>query len=196
MIDCIIPAAGLSVRMGRWKPLLPLLNKTIIEWSISNAIAGGCRVILITGRNGKLLQEMFSNTNAVTIVENPNYSEGLLTSIKAGLPLVKSDHFFVSLADMPFILSDIYQKIGAYRSNVVVFPTYENKPGHPVLIPTIFIDKIYQYQSSKGLKPLLLNLPHQSVKVHAQGVHFDIDTLEEYQKALLQAETILNKVSH
>ncbi len=53
MIDCIIPAAGYSKRMGKWKPLLPLKNKTILDWSIDNAIKGGCRVILVTGFNGK-----------------------------------------------------------------------------------------------------------------------------------------------
>jgi molybdenum cofactor cytidylyltransferase len=193
MIDCILPAAGLSQRMGRWKPLLPLFNKTIIEWSVFNAIAGGCKVILVTGPNTDQLQKIFKNNKLVTLIRNRSFSDGLITSIKTGLSVVKTDRFFVSLADMPFILPNIYQKISAYQSNVIVFPTYENKPGHPVLIPSDFINKIYQYQGNKGLKPLLLSLPHQFVEVSTQGIRFDIDTPEEYQKAILQAESILNK---
>lgn len=193
MIDCIIPAAGLSERMGKWKLMLPLHNKSLIEWSISNAIAGGCRVILVTGKKANRLYELFSNTANVSLVENLHYSDGLLSSIKTGLPLVKSERFFISLADMPFILPNIYQQIAAHRSEVVIFPKYQNRFGHPVLIPTGFISKISQYQGNSGLKPLLLKLPHQSVEIQTSGVHFDIDTPDEYQKAILEAELVLKK---
>ena len=193
MIDCIIPAAGLSKRMPQWKPLLPLFNKTIIEWSVSNAIKGGCRVILVIGNNGKQLQQLFPENSSLTTIENPDYQDGLLSSIKTGLLKVKSSHFFISLADMPFILPNVYQQIGTYQSNSVVFPRYQNKTGHPVLIPADFIGKILQYQDSNSLKPLLLDLPHQLVEVQTNGIQFDIDTPDEYQKALAKAESILKK---
>ncbi|MBT4287156.1 MAG: NTP transferase domain-containing protein [Deltaproteobacteria bacterium] len=195
MIDCIIPAAGLSKRMPQWKPLLPLFNKTIIEWSVSNAIEGGCRVILVIGNNGERLQKLFPESTSLTLTKNLNYQDGMLSSIKTGLLNVKSDHFFISLADMPFILPDIYQQIGTYQSNDVVFPKYQNKTGHPVLIPAKFIGKILQYQDSNSLKPLLLKLPHQLVEVQTNGIQFDIDTPDEYQKALTKAESILKNMN-
>jgi molybdenum cofactor cytidylyltransferase len=194
MIDCIIPAAGLSQRMGRWKPLLPLFNKTIIEWSVFNAIAGGCRVILITGSNGILLEQLFKNNALVTIIENTNYSEGLLTSIKCGLMAVKTDPFFVSLADMPFISPDIFKQLSKSKSNKVIFPSYQNKTGHPVLIPSRYINNIYQFQSNQGLKPLLLKFDNDTIDVPSSGIHFDIDTQVEYKQAKLQAGSFLKKL--
>jgi molybdenum cofactor cytidylyltransferase len=191
MIDCIIPAAGLSKRMGQWKPLLPLHNKTIIEWSISNAIAGGCRIILVTGRNAKQLQKFYKNNPAITLIENQNYSEGLLNSIKVGLSKVSTSHFFVSLADMPFILPDIYQKLLLMKSSKIIFPKYQEKMGHPVLIPTQYIERIIQFQNSTRLKPLLCQLPHQTIGIKSKGIHFDIDTQQDYHQALKQAEDFL-----
>ena len=191
MIDCIIPAAGLSKRMLQWKPLLPLYHKTIIEWSVSNAIAGGCRVILVVGTNGKRLQQLFSNNDTLTIIENQNYQEGLLSSIKVGLSKVKTSHFFISLADMPFILPDIYQKLQKFKSTKVIFPIFQGKTGHPVLIPNVFTNKIHRFQNNNGLKPLLVKLPHQTVSISSQGVLIDIDTPENYDLAKSQAESFL-----
>jgi len=193
MVDCIIPAAGLSQRMGQWKPLLPLFNKTIIEWSVLNAITGGCRVILIIGSNGIHLEQLFKNNAFVTLIENTNYSEGLLTSIKCGLTAVKTDHFFVSLADMPFISPNIFIQLLRAKSNKVIFPSYKNKTGHPVLIPSRYINDINHFHSNQGLKPLLKKFDNDTIDVPSSGIHFDIDTQVEYKQAKLQAESFLKK---
>lgn len=191
MIDCIIPAAGFSTRMGQWKPLLPLFTKTIIEWSIANAIAGGCRVILVVGLNGDLLYERFTNNSAVEIIENAEYANGMLSSIKTGITLVKTTHFFISLADMPFILADIYQKLQTYKSDQIIFPGRQKKLGHPVLIPYALAPKILQYQNSTQLKPLLKSLSHQCVDIDSPGIFFDIDTEDDYKQAKVLAENLL-----
>ena len=48
-IDCLIPAAGFSSRMGNWKLTLPYKGSTIIESSIANAMNVCDRAIVVTG---------------------------------------------------------------------------------------------------------------------------------------------------
>jgi len=71
MIDCLVPAAGLSERMGSWKPLLPFGDSTIVETVVANALAVCSRVILVVGYRGKDLGARFSTETHVIIVETP-----------------------------------------------------------------------------------------------------------------------------
>lgn len=49
-ICALIPAAGLSSRMGDFKPLLPFRGKTVIESSVESALSGGAdSVTVVTG---------------------------------------------------------------------------------------------------------------------------------------------------
>jgi len=108
-IDCIIPAAGASTRMGDWKPLLPFGESTIVETTIATALAaqveGGMRVLLVAGYRGDELHELFEGRPGVAIVDNPRWEAGMLGSIQAALPFVCSDRFFILHADMPLVPS-------------------------------------------------------------------------------------------
>ncbi|MDD5766743.1 MAG: NTP transferase domain-containing protein, partial [Candidatus Marinimicrobia bacterium] len=48
-LDTVILAAGLSTRMGAFKPLLPFKQSTIIETVIDTALAISNRVIVVVG---------------------------------------------------------------------------------------------------------------------------------------------------
>lgn len=84
-IDCIITAAGLSSRMGQWKMMLPWQQGTILDTSIKNALQFCSRIILVTGYRGNELHERYANQSNITIIHNPDYAQGLLTSVKAAV---------------------------------------------------------------------------------------------------------------
>ena len=91
-IDCIITAAGLSSRMGQWKMMLPWQQGTILDTSIKNALQFCSRIILVTGYRGNELHERYANQSNITIIHNPDYAQGLLTSVKAAVPAVKTEY--------------------------------------------------------------------------------------------------------
>ena len=104
-IDCIITAAGLSSRMGQWKMMLPWEQGTILDTSIKNALQFCSRIILVTGYRGNELHERYANQSNITIIHNPDYAQGLLTSVKAAVPAVQTEHCFLTHKEKGFISS-------------------------------------------------------------------------------------------
>ncbi len=133
-IDCIITAAGLSSRMGQWKMMLPWEQGTILDTSIKNALQFCSRIILVTGYRGNELHERYANQSNITIIHNPDYAQGLLTSVKAAVPAVQTEHCFLTHGDMPTLTIDIFRKIWSLRNDGAILPLHNGIPGHPILV--------------------------------------------------------------
>lgn len=186
-IDCIIPAAGLSSRMGRWKLMLPYNDETILEASVKNALAICSRVILIAGyRCDELIEKMRAYPN-VSIIVNNDYQQGMLSSIKLGVEHVRSDYFFIAHADMPCIGSGLYNQLWQARGAGSIFPGDEQYSGHPVLInsllkPAILKQVVANETVSHSMKAILKKYPMTYLQLSNSEIHFDIDTPAAYEK--------------
>ena len=75
----------------------------------------------------------------VRFVHNPDYAEGLGTSLKAGIAAVpaEADGAIVCLGDMPQVDAELIDKlIAAFdpeRGALVVVPTFDGRRGNPVV---------------------------------------------------------------
>ena len=85
-IDAIVLAAGLSTRAGeRNKLLLPLAGKPLIAHAVEAALGSlACKVHVVTGHQSDELAAAL-NDYTVNFVHNPNYAEGMSSSIKSGI---------------------------------------------------------------------------------------------------------------
>lgn len=185
-IDCVMPAAGESSRMGEWKLLMRLGNETIAERSVRNALEFCARIILVVGYRGSDLRGLFSDRQRVVIVENPNYRRGMFSSIRLGVRAVRTRRFFVALADMPFVPPHIFRSLARLGLDVAasgaVRPVYLGTPGHPVLLPESAIDKILQLDDSHTMKEVLRGLRMSKLETEESGVTSDIDTPEDFRR--------------
>lgn len=181
-IDCIIPAAGLSSRMGEWKLMLAYNDTTILEESVKNALLVCSRVILVAGHRADELIDTMSHYANVKIVVNHHYQQGLLSSIRLGIEHVCSDYFFVAHADMPCISEHIYQQLWQVRGAGSVFPGDEKRSGHPVLICSALRPLIKKATESQSMKAILKQFPKTYLKLSDEQIYLDIDTPEVYQK--------------
>ena len=88
--DGVVLAAGMSSRMGAFKPLLPLGGKTVIECTVDSLLAGGAaQVTVVLGRRAPdvaaLLQKRYP-PNVLTLAVNAAYeTTDMLASVKLGL---------------------------------------------------------------------------------------------------------------
>lgn len=181
-LDCIMPAAGLSSRMGAWKLMLPYNDETILEASVKNALAICSRVILIAGyRSDELIEKMSAYPN-VSIVINKDYQQGMLSSIKLGIEHVQSDYFFIAHADMPCIGADIYFQLWQARGAGSIFPGGEQYSGHPVLINSKLKSAVVNDVGSHSMKAILKKYPMSYLQLPNNEIYFDIDTPEAYKK--------------
>ena len=198
-IDCIIPAAGASTRMGDWKPLLPFGGSTIVETTVAAALAarveGGIRVLLVAGYRGNELHGLFGGRPGVVVVDNPRWEAGLLGSIQAALPYVSSDRFFIVHADMPLVPSSAFGLLceadargplpqREAPAGVPLLASFRGEAGHPVLVPAALIGEILGLDPALRLRPFLMERGGRLVDCGTSAVLADLDSRLDYEKAL------------
>lgn len=184
--DCIIPAAGLSTRMGEWKLCLPYKDSSIVEQSIKNALAICARVILVVGHRGDELREQLQGYSELEIVNNPDYQQGMYSSLRQGVKRVNSDYFFICHADMPCISPTIFERLWEQRGEATVFPGTPQQTGHPVLLSSRLKPFIEQQQQHRSMKALLQRYPMRFLNLDDPTIHLDIDTPQAYQQLIGQ----------
>lgn len=189
-IDCVIPAAGASTRMGDWKPLLPFGGSTIVETTVETALAapieGGVRVLLVAGYRGAELHRLFAGRAGITIVDNPGWEAGMLGSIQAALPLVGSGCFFIVHADMPLLPSAVYRILygAAQAAERPLFASFRGEPGHPVLVPSGLIGGMLALDPAGKPRPFLMRRGGLLVDCDTPAVLADLDSRADYERAI------------
>jgi CTP:molybdopterin cytidylyltransferase MocA len=120
---------------------------------------------------------------------NPQWQEGMFTSIQAGLAHLPDSvtAFFVALGDMPMIPAAAYRTlIETYKAQPdrICVPTYEGRRGHPVLVPRDLVTTTPPLDNDQGLRSILRQHPEFVIEVPVpyHGVCIDLDTPDEYRR--------------
>ncbi len=197
LYDTLVLAAGVSSRMGEWKLALPLKGKTVIEWSVSNALRSSRRVILVSGYRAGELKELFKDYSRVEVVFNEDYRKGMFSSIKCGVQYVRTDRFFIALGDMPLISPSIFNTIANYGFADyidVIRPQYMGKKGHPVLLSRKLCARILAMDDTSTMGDILKDYLNLYVPVDDPSVIRDIDSKEDYESFVEKLENISDGV--
>lgn len=182
--ECLILAAGMSTRMGTWKMMLPWREGTVLDGAIADALSFCDRVILVTGFRGAELHQRYAQHPDIELVYNANYQEGMFSSIRAGVKHIKARHFFIALGDMPATGAGVYATLWRQRKETCLIPEYQQGRGHPVLLPFSIIEKIVAAGADDSLKTVVRQFGSQAVGVAENGIHWDVDTPQQYQQLL------------
>src|ERR1700687_1414939 len=139
-VAAIILAAGRSTRMGGPNKLLAELGgKPLVRIVTEQALASKAQsVIVVTGHQAEQVEKALQGLN-VKFVRNPDFAEGLASSVKAGIAAVpaNADGAVICLGDMPLISAHLVDRlIEAFapdRGNLIAVPVSDNRRGNPVL---------------------------------------------------------------
>jgi len=191
-IDCFIPAAGMSKRMGNENKLLKKINNnTILNQTLNNHIQSKIHNInLILGHQKDIILKHIEQ-NKFFIIENNNFKSGMLSSILKINENISEETtgILISLADMPFVTSeDINKLIKIFNENgqkIICIPENKEKLGNPLLLPKEIyqdlIKDVSKLSNDKGLKKLILDKKYNYIKVSlSEGVTKDFDTIEDF----------------
>ena len=187
MLSAILLAAGESKRMGQLKQGLPLGNSTILEQSIDNLVHSKIdELIVVLGYRAQELREKVAGRPVKTVI-NPDYEQGMSTSIIAGLHLVddKAQAVMFVLADQPFIDSKIVDKLideFSRTSKGIVIPTYRGRRGHPVIFAISYKEELLRLKGDVGGRQIIKEHPDDilEIPVDSEGINVDIDTVSDY----------------
>lgn len=188
----VILAAGYSSRMKAFKPLLPVGNMTAIERSIAALKGTGVRnIVIVTGHNREKLQSAISKAGNIIEAYNEDYAKGMFSSIKTGLAAVRENFaaakgVFLMPVDCPLISSNVLETLMNSIDTADFFhvPVFEGKKGHPLMIPTSYIDEICGYDGSGGLKAITDKYWDRMIRVPVseEGCLLDMDTPAGYEE--------------
>ncbi len=177
----VLLAAGLSLRMGRNKLLLPYNGKTIIENTLLSILPLSKKVIVVTGNEREKIEKLLMPYD-VEFVFNENYEKGQRGSTMRGLEHVGDDDFAILPSDLPLLSSeDASSLFDALNDFSIVRPVYNSIPGHPVCYRKENLEKLLSFQGTmkEYVKKEGVKLIPSSI-----GTVYDTDTPSRYSALL------------
>ena len=190
-VGIVLLAAGRSSRMGGPNKLLalfdgqPLVRRTA-ERTLDSKASG---TIVVTGHQRERVRGALSGLD-VTFADNPDFADGLSSSLKAGIAFLPEDiaGAMIVLGDMPGVASDDLDRlIEAFRKaggNSVVRASHAGKRGNPVLLPRSLFSAIAHLEGDTGARHLVEAEGLDVIDVEiGEGASVDVDTREALEGA-------------
>jgi molybdenum cofactor cytidylyltransferase len=189
-MEAIVLAAGYSSRADAFKMTLPLGQMTVLEQTISK-FEGLCRrVIIIAGFQAEIIQEEMAKISSkntysfqIKFVYNENFNQGMFSSIQKGCIEVNTPTFLLTPGDCPLVKKETVQLLAEQKGNVVI-PSFNYKGGHPIKLSSEVKQKILETNPKSNLRAVLNGFEKKYINVDDPGVLMDVDTPEDYQKAM------------
>jgi molybdenum cofactor cytidylyltransferase len=201
-IAAIVLAAGRSTRMGGPNKLLAEIGgRPLVRIAAEEALASRARpVIVVAGHQRGEVEKALAGL-PVQIVYNPDFAEGLGTSLRTGIAAVPADAegVIVCLGDMPQVDAGLIDRlIAAFdpdRGALVVMPTFEGKRGNPVLWSRRFFPDLMAIEGDVGARHLIGRYGEAVVEVPLEGkaALVDVDTPEALTGVKAEIEGAFSK---
>lgn len=194
-IVAILLAAGESRRMGYPKPLLRIDTETFISRTTMLALSVASRLVIVLGAHAVRVRPAIGLNPQITIVENPNYERGQLSSLKVGLAeaiRADADAVIVHLADHPLVLPATFRAlVDEYckTRRPIVVARYNGRRGHPVLFDRTVFAELMAAPEDQGAR-VVVNADAARVlyvDVADPGIVLDLDTPADLERAGLSA---------
>jgi molybdenum cofactor cytidylyltransferase len=191
-VTAIILAAGRSTRMGGPNKLLAELGgKSLVRLVTEQALASKAHdVIVVTGHQAELVEKALAGLD-VKLVRNPDFAEGLASSVKAGIAAVPddADGAVICLGDMPMIsaqlIDHLIEAFAPDRGNLIAVPVSDGRRGNPVLWSRRFFNELMALDGDIGARHLIARHGEAvaEVAVEGFGAFLDIDTPQALEAA-------------
>lgn len=184
----IIVAAGMSSRMGDFKPMLNIGSISIAQRIVANFHQAGVdKIVMITGYNAITLERHLSG-NGIIFLRNENYeTTQMFDSAKIGLEYLKDkcDRILFTPVDIPLFTSATVRTLIESGAELAC-PVCEGQQGHPILIAARLVDSILSDSGEGGLKGAISRCGAElrEIEVEDAGVLHDADTPEDYRALL------------
>ena len=190
-VAALILAAGRGTRFGESPKMLAMLDgRPLLRHAAEAALASATRpVLVVTGHRAEEVARALDGLD-LAVVRNPDYADGLSTSLKAGFAALPpgAEAAVVLLGDMPRVLPSLIDALAAAWREAgrpaALVPTHAGRRGNPVLLSRALGPEIMRLEGDTGAGPLLKGRPDvREWPVEDAAVAQDIDTPEALDQA-------------
>jgi molybdenum cofactor cytidylyltransferase len=191
MTGIIILAAGSSSRFGSPKQNLVYQGKTLLQRAIQTALTSACCdcAVVVLGANEGEIRPNISDQQ-VNIVYNPDWQEGMASSIRLGIaqlmylePLITSA--ILMLCDQPFVDPLLLYQLTERKTENdtgIIACEYKNTLGVPALFDKKYFVKLMKLTGSEGAKTIINAYPDDVMSVPFGLGAIDIDDFERLNR--------------
>jgi molybdenum cofactor cytidylyltransferase len=195
MIAAVIPAAGLSSRMGQPKLLLKLGSETLIGQVVIALRQGGVNRVIVTAppddaAEGPDVATEARRAGAEVIVPTTRPTE-MRDSVELALETlatgVAPEWVVLTPGDNPGIQRELVAKLleaAAHWPERIIIPCFEGHRGHPIVLPWAVATEVRSLAAGLGINALIAH--HQArvmeVPVLDATVISDLDTPDDLRR--------------
>ena len=183
-IGALIVAAGMSSRMGEFKPMLSIGSISVAQRVVATLSQSGVsKIVMVTGYNATMLERHLSG-NGIIFLRNEHYeTTQMFDSAKIGLRYLqdKCDKVLFTPVDVPLFTARTVKALLDSGADLAC-PMCEGKQGHPILIAKELISEILADSGEMGLKGAMdrCSAPLTRIDVDDFGTIHDADTPEDF----------------
>ncbi len=180
----IVLAAGGSSRFGSPKQLVRIDGRPLMHTVVSRAVeVTGHSTLVVLGAKAAELAPLLRHSPA-TIVINRDWSEGMASSIRAGIARLPGfcTGVMLVLADQAAVTAeDLRRLAGAWRRqpDYIVAAQYGATLGAPAIFPSSSFRDLTELRGDSGARALFRRNPDRVVRVPMDSASLDIDTPED-----------------
>jgi molybdenum cofactor cytidylyltransferase len=201
MLSAIILAAGMSTRMGQNKLLLSFQGKTLIARAVDTLLASEMdEVIVVLGHEAEKVRAQLGG-KPVRLVHNPDYRDGLSTSVRVGVRAVSPqvEGIMIYLADQPLLEpADVNFMVKAFAlakdaNKSIVVPLFHGQRGNPVILNASYREAMLEVVGDVGCKRVIKRYSDKVFRVEMETDHVvrDVDNVEDYEEVVSSARRAL-----
>jgi molybdenum cofactor cytidylyltransferase len=160
--------------------------------------AGLLDVVVVTGKHHDAIAEVLMRSavhGSVRIVRNPDPARGQLSSLWTAMDVCSSERegLAMTLVDIPMLApTTIAKVIDAWTRTraPIVRPAYGDRRGHPVIFDRAVFDELRRAPVESGARVVVSAHYDEVVNVEVDdpGCIVDIDTPDEYRRAVSSAQ--------
>jgi molybdenum cofactor cytidylyltransferase len=196
-VSALLLAAGESRRMGAAnKLLLEVGGEPLVRRAARVLLASALEEIVVVLGHEQARVAAALEGLALSTVVNPDYAQGQMSSVHAGLSALgaSADGVMICLADQPLITpADLEALIRAFAgrgAKSIVVPLFEGRRGNPIVLAHEHRAAILGAGRNLGCKHLVKRNPELVLSVEWANDHVVRDLDSEHDLRALEAEDL------
>ena len=183
-LHAIVLAAGSSSRFGSPKQLVRVDGRPLLHAAVSRAVeVAGHAVSVVLGAHAADLAPLLRHS-AASIVINRDWSEGMASSIRAGVSRLPGScgGAMLVLADQAAVTAEDLRRLATTwrrQPNYIVAAQYGAALGAPAIFPASCFRDLTELRGDRGAQVLFKRNPDRVIRVPMESASIDIDTPED-----------------
>ena len=189
-VAAVVFAAGGSIRFGKPKQLAIFQGEPLVRRIVTAAKDAGCApVVVVVGASAAQIAPVLAGL-PVSIIEHPNWSNGLGSSIAVGVMHAASitpdlDAAILLACDQPFVNAVMLRQViqmHLENEKPIVASAYAETLGVPALFDRSCFGDLLQLTGDSGAKGIILARRNDVTPFDFPAAAVDIDTAADYEK--------------